>query len=404
MGTVTIILALAWCLSFGVAQAADDKIVLGVCEPLSGVMKDVGDRVVNTIKYSVEQINANGGVLGKKLVVVAEDSQLKADVATRKATKLILEDKADFIMTGVGSHVASAMMRVAEQNKKIFVTYTCEAASITRSEFTPYMFRVGLNTDQHSSVLTSYFGKHTNYKKFYILCQDYNFGREAADAFKKGIKKIPGGELLGEEYHPIGLKDFAPYITKIMASGAEVVLTGNYGPDLDNLIKTGASLGWKCITGNYFLDDPYRMQAIKEAAIGHVTADCYMPTIDTPLNKIFVKNWHERHKGMEIGYLYPISTMGRTYAAVQWLGDVIKKAGSTDSEKIIKTWEGMDYEMPWGRVTMRACDHQMITPGLIGVIEAKSEFYNTPFIGKPIVISAEEITVPPQETDNPRCK
>ena len=310
LGAITTILGLAWCLGVAPAHAAEDKIVLGVCEPLSGVMKDVGDRVVNTIKYSVEQINAKGGVLGKKLVVVAEDSQLKADVATRKATKLILEDNADFIMTGVGSHVAAAMMRVAEEHKKIFFTYTCEAASITGSEFTPHMFRVGLNTDQHSAAVTSYFGKHTKYKKFYILCQDYAFGREASDGFKKGIKKISGAQLLGEEFHPIGLKDFAPYITKIMASGTEVVLTANYGPDLDNLIKTGASLGWKCITGNYFLDDPYRMQATKEAAIGHVTADCYMPTLDNPLNNAFVKAWHEKHKGMEIGYCTPSAPWG----------------------------------------------------------------------------------------------
>jgi branched-chain amino acid transport system substrate-binding protein len=125
-----------------------------------------------------------------------------------------------------------------------------------------------------------------------IVCQDYAFGREAAEGFKKKLKAIPGSQVLGEEFHPIGLKDFAPYISKVMASGAEVVLTGNFGVDLDNLIKTGASLGWKCITGNYFLNDPLRMQVVKDAAIGSVTADSYMITIDTPENKEFVKDWY----------------------------------------------------------------------------------------------------------------
>lgn len=405
-GMVAMVLSFLICVWVWPAQAAKDKdtIVLGVCEPLSGVMKDVGDRYVDAVKFAAEKINAKGGVLGKKLVVIAEDSQLKPDVATRKATKLILENGADFIMTGTGSHISLAMMKVAEQYKKIFLTYGTEAASITGKEFNPYTFRACLNTDQHSAAVVAYFAKYTKFKKFYILCQDYAFGREAAEGFKKKLKDIPGAQLVGEEFHPIGQKDFAPYISKIMASGAEVVLTGNYGPDLDNLIKTGAALGWKCITGNYFLNDPYRMQVIKEAAVGHVTADSYMVTIDTPENKEFVKEWHERNKGRDVGFIWPDLSMGRCYWAIQWLAEVIKKAGSTDAEKIIKAWEGMSYQMPWGQVTMRACDHQMISPGVAAVIEPKSEFFDFPYIGKPFIIPAEDITVPPAQTGNPRCK
>ena len=153
-----------------------------------------------------------------------------------------------------------------------------------------------------------------------------------------------------------------------MASGAEVVLTGNFGVDLDNLIKTGASLGWKCITGNYFLNDPLRMEVVKDAAIGSVTADSYMITIDTPANKEFVKEWHDAHKNMTIGFQYPVISMGRCYYSIQWLADVVKKAGSTDAEKVIAAWEGMSYDMPWGKVTMRQCDHQMISPAVAAVI------------------------------------
>jgi len=404
LGARVVLLFLALCLGISPAYAAEGQIVLGVCEPLSGPMKDVGDRYLDAVKFSAEVINAKGGVLGKKLVVVAEDSQLKADVATRKATKLILEDKADFIMTGTGTHVCKAMMKVAEQYKKICLTYGTEGASTTGADFNPYTFRTCLNTDQHSAAVMAYFAKHTNYKKFYIVCQDYAFGREAAEGFKKKINIIPGGQILGEEFHPIGQKDFAPYISKVMASGAEVVLTGNFGVDLDNLIKTGASLGWKCITGNYFLNDPLRMQVVKDAAIGHVTADSYMITVDTPENKEFVKKWHEAHKNMGIGFIYPDLSMGRCYYGIQWLADVIKKAGSTDADKIIPAWEGMSRDMPWGKVTMRSCDHQMISPGVAAVIQAKSEFFDFPYIGKPTIIPAEDITVPPAETGNPRCK
>ncbi len=404
LATLVTLLSLAMCLGVPPTYAADGKIVLGLCEPLSGVMKDVGDRYVDAVKFAVEEINAKGGVLGKKLEVVAEDSQLKADVATRKATKLILEDKADFVMTGTGSHICKALMKVAEQYKKICLTYGTESASTTGADFNPYTFRACLNTDQHSAAVIEYFAKHTKYKKFYILCQDYVFGWEAAEGYKKKLKSIPGAKLLGEDFHPIGQKDFAPYITKVMASGAEVVLTANYGPDLDNLIKTGASLGWKCVTGNYFLNDPLRMEVIKDAGIGSVTADCYMITIDTPENKEFVKDWHAAHKNMTIGFWYPDISMGRCYWSIRWLADVIKKAGSTDAQKVITAWEGMEYDVPWGKVTMRKCDHQMITPGVAAVIVAKSEYFNFPYIGKPTIIPSGDITVPPAKTGNPRCK
>ena len=87
------------------------------------------------------------------------------------------------------------------------------------------------------------------------------------------------------------------------------------------------------------------------------------------------------------------------------LGDVIKRAKSTSAAKIIKAWEGAEYEMPWGKMTMRACDHQMITPGVAAVVQAKSKFFaGLQYVGKPVIIPADAITVPPAETGNPRCK
>ena len=365
-----------------------------------------GDRYLNAVQFSAKKLNEKGGLLGKEVVVIGEDGALKPDISTRKATKLVLEDKADVIMTGTGSHISLAMMKVAKKYNKVFLTYGTEAASITGSEFNENTFRACFNTDQHSAAIVAYIAQHTKFKKFYILCQDYAFGREAAEGFQKKLKTIPGAELLGEDYHPIGLKDFAPYISKIMASGAEVVLTGNYGPDLDNLLKTGAALGWKCITGNYFLDDSVRMENVKEAAVGQITADSYMVTIDTPAQKAFVEEWHKVFKDRELGYQYPVSSMGRAYWAVQWLGDVIKKAKSTDVEKVVKVWEGAEFQMPWGKVTMRACDHQMITPGVAAVIQPTSTMFpGLPYIGIPTIIPAgARLTVPPAETGNPRCK
>ncbi len=386
------------------AGAANGKIVIGRIEAISGPFKASGERFVMGGKFAVDEINAKGGLLGKEVVLLVEDSAFKPDVTTRKVTKLILEDKVDIISGIIGSHVAIATMKVAEKYRKVFVLDNSEAASITGAEFNPYIFRTTLNTGQRSSATISYFAKYTKFKKFYILCQDFSLGRELGEGFKKNLKKMSGAQLLGEDYHPIAVKDFAPYISKIISSGAEVVLTGNYGPDLTNLLKTGASLGWKAITGGSYLFDPVVMQDVKEAALGHLVLSHNLIDLANPVQKQFVKEFQEKHKDLDKVIYSPVFGVNDTYYAFQWLFEVIRSAGSTDADKIIKVWEGMSFGMPWGRVTMRACDHQIITPVKAALIERDNQFFPFPYTGKPIVIPEEEVTVPPADTGNVRCK
>jgi len=386
------------------AEAADGKIVIGVLEPLSGPLKDQGERFVRGAKYAVEEINAKGGLLGKEIVLLVEDNTYKPDVAVRKATKLLLEDKADIIMGSLGSHICLAMMKVADKYKKIFVIPNSEAASITGADFTPYVFRTTPTTGQRTSAIIAYLAKRTQYKKYYILCMDFALGREAGDGFREKVNKIPGAQLVGEDYHPLMLKDFSPYVSKIIASGAEVVLTTNLGPDLSNLIKTGASLGWKAITAGGYLFDPVMMQDVKEAALGHLVFNHSLVDLDNPAQRKFVQDYKEKFKGQDPVTYSPIFGVMDYYNAFQWLFDVIKRAGGADSEKLIKAWEGASYNMPWGKVTMRACDHQIVTSYKAAPIVRENEYFPFPFMGKLVNIPEEEVTVPPSQTGNPRCK
>jgi branched-chain amino acid transport system substrate-binding protein len=385
------------------ARAADGKIVIGMVEATSGPFKASGERSVVTVKYALDQINAKGGLLGKEVVVVVEDSGFKPDVAVRKATKLILEDKADFLLGSLGSHVVLAIMKVAEKYRKVLVCPNSEAASITGKDFNPYIFRTTPTSGQRSNAVISYLAKHTKFKKYYILCMDFSLGREIGDAYKEKLNRIPGAELVGEDYHPLGLKDFSPYVSKVIASGAEVVLTGNYGPSLGNMIRAGGQLGWKAITAGGYLFDPVILQDVKEAALGHLVFNHTLIDLDNPVWKKFYQDFLETHKDLDrVAYSPTIGANG--YYAVQWLLDVIKRAGSTDSDKIIKAWEGASYNMPWGKVTMRACDHQIITPYKAATIVRENEFFPFPYTGKLVTIPEEEVTVPPSKTGNPRCK
>jgi branched-chain amino acid transport system substrate-binding protein len=385
------------------AEAAEGKIVIGMIEPTSGAFKASGERSALSAKYAVDEINTKGGLLGKEVVLVVEDSLFKPDVAVRKATKLILEDKADFLTGSLGSHVVLAVMKVAEKYKKPFLVSNSEAASITGKDFNPYIFRTTPTTDQRSSAVVSYLARYTKSKKYYILCMDFSLGREIGDAYKQKVNKIPGAQLVGEDYHPLGLKDFSPYISKVIASGAEVILTGNYGPDLGNMIRAGGQLGCKAITAGGYLFDPVILQDVREAALGHLVFNHTLIDLGNPVWKKFYQDFSEKHKDLDKVAYSPVLGVSQ-YFTLQWLFDVIKRVGSTDSDKIIQGWEGASYNMPWGKVTMRACDHQILTLYKGAPIVRENDFFPFPYTGKLVTIPEEEVTVPPAETGNPRCK
>jgi len=400
IGIAAVILAVILTPSLG--KSAEPIRMLAL-DPLSGVMKDIGDRYHLGVKFAVEEVNAAGGLLGRPIKMFYDDSQLKPDIAARKVFRYITEEKVLFIMTGTGTHVGKAMAQVAEKEKIIMLNYGAAGDELTGKDFTPYQFRAALSTAQQSGALAAYFSAQP-YKKYYIICQDYAFGHDVAEAFKKAMKKFkPDWQLVGEDYHPIGTKDMGPYISKAIASGAEVLITGNWGSDLLVLLKQGASLGLKAKVGTYYLCDPVALPAIGDAAVGNMAVEVYMLTEDTPQNKAFIERWRKRK--MDPEHPYPAWLIGKSYQAFMFMIEAIKKAKSTKAEDIIKAWEGMSYNALVGRMVMRACDHQIVTPIPIAeVLPGPGPYYKFPFVGKPNMIPGEKGAVPPAETGNPRCK
>ncbi len=400
MGIFVLILATICTPSLGKSA---EPIKMLALDPLSGVMKDIGDRYQLGIRFAVEEINSGGGLLGRPIKMFYDDSQVKPDIATRKAIRYITEEKVEFIMTGTGTHVGKAMAQVAEKEKVIMLNYGAAGDELTGKDFTPYHFRVALSTGQQSGALAAYFA-NTPHKKYYLLCQDYAFGHDVAEAFKKAMNKFkPGWQLVGEDYHPLGAKDLGPYISKVIASEADVLITGNWGSDIQVLLKQGAGLGLKAKVGNYFLSDPVALPAIGDAAIGNITAEIYMLTEDTTQNKAFIERWKRRKMAPE--HPYPAFVIGKSYQAFMFMVEAIKKANSTKAENVIKAWEGMSYDALVGRMLMRACDHQVVTPiSVAEILPGPGPFYKFPFVGKPTMILAEKGAVPPAETGNPRCK
>lgn len=373
---------------------AAETIKLGVTEPLSGTFKNIGDRYLEGVQYAAKVLNQQGGVLGRQIEVIPIDSELKPDVVTRKSTALILKDQVKFFCGGTGSSVGAAMSTVAEQNNAIMFSYGMDAASLTGQKCSKNFFRPGTNTDMHSYALAAYIAK-SKFKKIYCIAQDYSFGYESIKPFISRIKKLnPSIEIVAEVYHPLGEKDFGPYVSRIVASGADLVFTTSWGNDLTLLVKQAKPFGLKAKFAGYYLSDEETVSAIGESEllVGSIASETYMVTIPTEENKRFVEGYY-KDKGS-----YPFWLRGKSYNGTMFWAEALKKAGTDDVSAVIKAWEGLSYKGPGGTMVMRACDHQALVPIWIAEIVPQSKFMKLPYVGVPIMIPAKDIEVPCEET------
>lgn len=398
--SVILSLAMIAMLGFTTNSQAADTIKIASVEPLSGTFKDIGERYFSGVEYAVKVINEQGGLLGRKVELIAIDSELKPDVATRKATKLMLKEGVKFFCGGTGSSVGGAMSVLAEKNNGIMISYGMAAASLTGPKCSKHFFRTCLNTDQQSYALAVWAAK-AGYKKVATIAQDYSFGHEATAAFTRKLKELnPSAEIVAELYHKIGEKDYAPYISQIISSGAEIVFTSNWGNDLTLLIKQAKPLGLKSKFVCYYLNDAYVIQGVAsdDAVLGSITGESYMLSIANEANQKFVDGFYKAK-----GY-YPSWLPGKAYVSTMFWAAAVKKAGTDDVQAVIKAWEGLTFDSIAGEYYMRPCDHQVQCPVWIAEVVKENRFFKHAFVGEPTTISAKETETPCAETGCTRIK
>ena len=388
------LLVLSVLVLLAVPAAAQDTIKIGAVEPLSGSFKDIGERYLDGVVYAAKVINESGGLLGKKVEVIPVDSELKPDVATRKAQNLILKDGVKFFCGGTGSSVGAAMEQLATKQNAIMISYGMAAASMTGEKCSKNFFRTCGNTDQHSYALADLIGKK-GYKKVAIIAQDYSFGKEALSAFKKRLAQAnPAAKIVAELYHPAGTKDFAPYASQLIAAKPDVIFTPNWGNDLTLLLKQGRPMGMKQKVFSYYINDEVTIEALANDSlmIGNMGAEVYTLSIPTKKNKDFVAKFYK-----DKGY-YPTWLRGKSYLSTMFWAEAVKKAGTTDVNAVIKAWEGLSYDGPAGVWTMRACDHQAQIPFWYTEIVKKTPFFKHAFEAPAGMIEAKNVSVPCEQT------
>ena len=337
-----------------VVQPTGDTIKLGFIDIMTGP-STTGELYWPIITFVAHDLNKRGGIRVdgkmKKIEVIRGDTQGKPAGAKKAAERLCLEQKVDILWGASGSHLVKVIADVAKEYKVPFMNPLSLADELMdEKNFNRYTFRTQCNITQWNMALAYYFSKQPA-RKFSILCQDYMYGHSMGGAFKKYMTQYtPDAEIVSEDYHQLWLKDFAPYLTKIMAAGPDVLYTGDWLPDGDNLLKQARSMGLNLPVANIYITNPATLSAV--GIEGSKNMIYCFPTIigDSPrteAQKKLMTKW-------------PDFIGGQTISDTYWLFDVIARAGSTDPEKIIEVWEGDVYDSIQGVRTMRAEDHQAI--------------------------------------------
>ena len=389
-------------------STASDTCKIAFLDPLSGPVALVGEQVNRLYKFCVAQQNLKGGILGKKIEPIYVDTEFKPQVAVRKAEKLILDEHIDFLVIGSSSNIGIALAPVATKYKKILLNIGALSNIIQGQHFSRYAFRAIFNTWAQGAAYGAYYGKQS-FTKFYLINPDYAFGHDFAEAVIAILKKNPKINIVADEYFPVGIKDWAPYLSKIKASGAEVIITSVFGTDTLTLLKQISQFGLKVEVGAYTAGVPSVLEAAGDAALGVVIVGGILNTDDSPdvvKTENLMHEMYKDHPDKDARYAYGVAidyVNGWNFFAA-----ALQKAGSFDAEKIIQAWEGMHFTSLNGQdVYMRACDHQLVLPMSVAkVVKGHNRYIgDIPYLGKPIaMIPREEAAILATPQYNPRCK
>ncbi len=354
---------------FVVPALADDTVKIGYIDPLSGGGASIGEMGLKTFQYLADELNANGGLNGKKVEIVALDKKTNPQESLIQAQKAA-DQGIRIITQGNGSSVAAALSDwVTKYNDRnpgkeiIYFNYAAVDPVLTNDKCSYWHFRWDANSDIKMAALTSFMKDRPNIKKIYLINQDYSFGQSVRTQARALLKeKRPDIEIVGDEVHPLLMvTDFSPYIAKIKASGADSVITGNWGQDLALLVKAAADAGLQTDWYTYYAGGAGGPTAIKQTGLAHRVFAITEGVSNSAREA--AQNWEAAFRAKEgIGLFYP-----RAVNEMRMLAKAAAQAKSDDPKAIAPQLEGMTIEaFDGGEATMRKDDHQLFQDMYIG--------------------------------------
>ena len=349
------------------SAAAADPIRIGFIDPLSGAFANVGESELRHFQFAAELINARGGTAGgQKLEIVPFDNKASPQEAVL-VLKQAIDQGIHYVMQGNSSSVAHALVDTIEKHNKrnseqavLYLNYAAVDPALTNEKCNFWHFRFDADADMKMSAITDVIAENKTITKIYLINQDYSFGQAVARAGRAMLaKKRPDIQIVGDDLHPLGkVKDFAPYVAKINASGADAVITGNWGNDLALLVKASKEAGLKVDYYTYYGGTIGTPSAIGESGVGHVHAvSAWHSNVGTAHAARMFAAYHERNRSMRDDYWF-----NSAVNVLEMLVKAVDQAKSADPLLVARALEGMKYDADTGTVTMRADNHQLLQP------------------------------------------
>ena len=349
-------------LSAGAAFAQKGETVkVAWIDPLSGLMASVGQNQLKSYQFVAEKLNASNPA-GVKLEIISMDNKL-SPAETLNALKSAADQGVRYVVQGLGSGAATALIDgINKHNQRnpgkeiVFLNYAAVDPDLTNSKCSFWHFRLDADTSMKMEAMTTFIKDQKDVKKVYLINQNYAHGHQVSKFAKENLKrKRPDIQVVGDDLHPLAqVRDFAPYVAKIKASGADTVITGNWGSDLALLVKAANEAGLTAKFYTYYANFGGTPTALGKTANGRVYQIGYGHYNLGGLNGQLVAEFKKRFNDDYYS--------AATYSGLQMLTIAMAKAKSTDPVKVAYAMEGLKFKTFNGDVEMRKTDHQLQQP------------------------------------------
>jgi branched-chain amino acid transport system substrate-binding protein len=361
-------LAVAGAAFIPLAASAEEPIKIGTPIPLSGPTAVYGVPVLKGAEMAVTEINANGGVLGRKLEILSRDSKANADEAVRLSRELIIKDGVDFLVGTLTSAEAPAVSTVAKENKIVFIAPTSKSTRLTDAkDLHPYIFRIASNTDVEGLAGATLMSRWKDVKTVATIAPDYAYGRDSIAAFIEALKRLrPDITIVDQQWPKLGEPDFTAFITAQMGKKPDAIYCSLFAGDFVTFSKEATPLGYFKAINNRMVDGaevgtPDEAQALGSDFPYGIIGDAYDPVIwngnEPPEHKKFIEDLKAFTNAK---YASGWSIVG--YQSIYALAEGIKKAGSTKSDDVSKALLGMTFDTPVGKRTFSVKSHETFAP------------------------------------------
>jgi branched-chain amino acid transport system substrate-binding protein len=363
------------------AQPRDAAIPIALIEGLSGPFANAGEAVFRNLLWAVERVNARGGVRlaggSRPLALVRFDSKGNTEDAIG-LLRQALDSGIRLVAQGNSSATAAALIDALDKHNErdagrrgLLLNYSAVDPALTNERCSPWHFRFDAHADMRLAALVDVMRDDRTLQRVFLIGQDYSFGqhvlRQARALLQQGR---PDVAIVGDELHPLGrVKDFLPYAAKIKASGADAVLTGNWGNDLTLLVRALREVGSEARLYTFYGNALGAPAAIGEAGVGRVLAVAeWHPNLGTPASESFVRAFRQRFPNPADDYLH-----ARMHVMVEMLATAIERAGQVEALAVARALSGARYDGNTlgglHSAEMRSADHQLQQPLVVTVMD-----------------------------------